>query len=286
MQAGYNYDLKVVRKTDLGYMLSDSKDEVLLHFGDMKKQGEGKVDLENNSTVKAFIFFDKKGRLAATTNEVSVTLDKPGFCRVVEVVSNLGIFVSINTSKDVLISKDYLPYDIDSWPIVGDRILVSLKAKKDAIVGKLMNSYEVEELKSDASYEMEAMILASVIRIGPSGLNLVTYDFKNIFVHKSMFRKKYRVGQEVVVRIVHKGERGYNGSLIANKEKMIDPDKELILEYLKVNGGRIKLDAKSSSEEIEALLHISRKAFKRALGGLYKEHLVTFKDGFTILNKE
>ncbi len=282
MQAGLNYELKVVRKTDLGYMLSDSKDEVLLHFGDVKKAADGS-DLEINSIVKAFIYYDKKGRLAATTKDVEITIEKPGFARVVEVISNLGVFVNINTGKDVLISKDYLPYDLAKWPIVGDRILIGLKCKKDALVGKLLNSYEVEDLNTKMEYEMESMVLASVIRVGEAGLNLVTYDFVNVFVHKSMYRKQYRVGQEVVVRIVHKGEKGYNGSLIQNKEKMIDPDKELILEYLKANNGKIRLDAKSSSEEIEALLHISRKAFKRALGGLYKEKVVDFKDGWTIL---
>lgn len=63
---------------------------------------------------------------------------------------------------------------------------------------------------------------------------------------------------------------------------MIDSDREIILNYLTVNGGKMHIDAKSSSEEIEAKLHLSRKAFKRALGGLYKDHIVDFKDGYTI----
>ena len=43
------------------------------------------------------------------------------------------------------------------------------------------------------------------------------------------------------------------------------------------------LDAKSSSEDVEKILNISRKAFKRALGGLYKDELIYFKDSKTYL---
>ena len=46
----------------------------------------------------------------------------------------------------------------------------------------------------------------------------------------------------------------------------------------------LPLDAKSSSEDVEKLLPLSRKAFKRALGGLYKDELVYFKDGKTYFN--
>ena len=32
MQAGLSYELKIIRKTDLGYMLGEENDDVLLHF--------------------------------------------------------------------------------------------------------------------------------------------------------------------------------------------------------------------------------------------------------------
>lgn len=281
MQAGKIYDLKVVRKTDLGYMVSNGEEEILLHYNDMKE--EPKID----DVVKAFIYYDKKGRLCATTKDVDVTIDKPGFASVVETISNLGVFVSINTGKDILISKDYLPYDKNKWPNVSDKVLIRLKVKKDSLVAKPLNSYEIEELKSNVTYELNSMVEAYVIRVGEAGINLVTNELVNVFVHRTHLRRDYRVGETVVVKIIHLGERGYNGSLIENKEKMIDPDKELIMQFLNGNSGKLHLDAKSSSEEIEAILHISRKAFKRALGGLYKEKLVYFEDGYTyIANKK
>ncbi len=279
MQAGLYNELTIVRKTDLGYMLKDYEGEVLLHFA------EAKSEHNINDKVKVFLYYDKKGRLCATENEVNVTLEHPGFVKVVDVNSSTGVFVNNNTGKDVLISLDYLPYDYKKWPEVDDALLVNLKVKSNTILAKPLNKVEIDDLSPNIEYEMGSYQEAYVYRVGNIGLNCVTKDMVNVFVHKSMLRNTYHVGQMIVVKVVYKADSGYNGSLIEAKEKMIDSDSELILTYLKQNGGKMHLDAKSPSEEIDLKLHLSRKAFKRALGSLYKDHIVDFKDGYTILLK-
>ena len=54
----------------------------------------------------------------------------------------------------------------------------------------------------------------------------------------------------------------------------IDGDKEKILMQLQKNGGRLNITDKSSPESIKFHLQMSKKAFKRALGALYKEKKV------------
>ena len=76
MQAGLSYELKIIRKTDLGYMLGEENDDVLLHF----KEAHGEHNI--GDTLHVFIYFDKKGRLCATENEPFVSLNKPGFAKV------------------------------------------------------------------------------------------------------------------------------------------------------------------------------------------------------------
>ena len=66
---------------------------------------------------------------------------------------------------------------------------------------------------------------------------------------------------------------------------MIDTDREIILNYLKLNNGIMYLTAKSSAEEVFDLLKMSRKAFKRAYGGLYKDRIIEFDDTKTKLIK-
>ena len=77
----------------------------------------------------------------------------------------------------------------------------------------------------------------------------------------------------------------YYGSLIEQKELMIDSDKELILNYLKIHKFMM-LTAKSSAEEIFKIFKISRKSFKRAYGGLYKDQLILFDEHKTWLNNK
>ncbi len=61
--------LKVIRKTDLGYMVSDEKEEILLHYKEAERE------LEINQMVHVYIYTDSKNRKTATMNEALLTLD-------------------------------------------------------------------------------------------------------------------------------------------------------------------------------------------------------------------
>ncbi len=273
-------ELKVVRKSDLGYMLKDSDSEVLLHFKEADK--EYAVD----DTIKVFVYFDSKGRPSATTNMPNATLTTAGFCKVVEVVSNLGVFVDNNTAKDVLIPLDYLHFDKMMWPDIDDTILLRLKLKKNSFVAKPLNRFEIMDLEHKKTYEKDDFVSGYVIRPGVEGVGIVSTDLSYIFVHKTHLRRVYRLGEAVTPKIIMVKKDEYNGSLIQNKEFMIDTDEEIILNYLRSHDGVMSLSAKSSSDEVLNTLKISRKAFKRALGALYKAHKVICEDDRTILNKE
>lgn len=271
--------LTVLRKSDLGYMITDGKESVLLHFKEANKE------YNVGDEVEVFIYFDSKGRLTATTNEPFVTLDSVGFATVVEVVSNLGVFVNINTPKDVLISKDNLPYNKAMWPDVDDKILVSLKMKGTGFNAKPLNRFEIIDMPKTTTYEMGDEAEGYVIRPGDEGVGIVTKDFNYIFVHKTHLRRVYRLGEFVTPKIIMVKKDEYNGTLTQNKEFMIASDEDIILDYLRKHDGEMSLTAKSSSEEVEGTLRLSRKAFKRALGSLYKNHKVDCLEDKTILIK-
>lgn len=272
--------LKVIRKSDLGYMLTDNQTEVLLHF----REAFGR-DLNIGDNVDVFIYLDKKGRLSATLNEPYVTANTPGFASVVEVNSSLGVFLDINCGKDILLSKDYLPYEKNMWPDVDDKILISLKIKERGVYAKPLNKYDILDLNQGITYNVDDEVEGYVIRTGNEGVGIVTRDYNYIFVHKTHLRKTYRLGEYVNPKIIMVKSNEYNGTLTLNKENMIDSDSLIILDYLNKNNGKMPLDSKSSSEDVERVLKLSRKAFKRALGALYKEHKVDFIDGATILVK-
>ncbi|MGL4949989.1 MAG: S1-like domain-containing RNA-binding protein [Anaeroplasmataceae bacterium] len=280
INVGVLNELRVTRKTDLGYMLFDEDDnEVLLHFNEASRE------LTEEEMVTVFVYYDKKKRITATMNTPFVMLDTYGFVTVKEVINNVGVFVDINTAKDSLVSCDYLPYNLELWPTVGSTLLVTMKHKRSFLECKPLNKIEILDIKHDRpKLVMSDMVEAFVFRTQEAGINLVTKDFNVIFVHKTQMRTKFHLGQKVDVRIISVKEDEYNGSLIDLKQNMLDSDSKIILEYLTNCGGKMKYTAKSTSEEIEKAFKLSRKAFKRALGLLYKEKKVDFiDDEYTVL---
>lgn len=269
--------LKVVRKSDLGYMLTDGKSEILMHFKQSLRE------LSDGEEVDVFVYADKGKRLTGSMLEPIVTMDKASFVEVVDVIPSVGVFVNINTPKDILVSKDYLPYNEEEWPIVGDYLFIRLKHKGDILVGKPLNRFEIKELKSETKYADYEHVDGYVCRITEKGIGIITIHRIYVFVPLNQYRGKLRLGQRVNVCITKSMDGECYGTLNAHKEELIDSDKEIILSYLREHGGVMKLTAKSSAEDIEAIFQMSRKAFKRAYGGLYKDELITFTDDKTFL---
>ena len=66
----------------------------------------------------------------------------------------------------------------------------------------------------------------------------------------------------------------------------MDADSKLILSALKGAGGFLPYHDKSDAEEIKARFCLSKAAFKRAIGHLYREHLITVSDDGIRLTEE
>ena len=280
IEAGKINKLKVLRKSDLGYMLTSGDEEVLMHFKQSLRE------LNNNEEVEVFIYTDKENRKTATMQTPVLMMGKPNFAKVVQVIPGVGVFVDNNTPKDIFVSKDYLPYDETTWPTVDDVVFVELKLKRGALVAKPVNRFDIISLSKNVKYADLEKKEAYVLRFSEKGIGLITKDLVYVFVPKHQLRKNYRLGEEVTVTITKMVDKEAYGTLNEHKEILMDTDKELILDYLNKHKGVMKLTAKSSSEDVEKILGISRKAFKRAYGALYKEERIMFDEDKTyLLNK-
>ena len=70
-------------------------------------------------------------------------------------------------------------------------------------------------------------------------------------------------------------------------EKFNDANTELIYKRLVENDGFLPISDKSSPEDIYSEFGISKKAFKKSLGSLYKERKITIKpDGIRLSTPE
>ncbi|MCK9166181.1 MAG: S1-like domain-containing RNA-binding protein [Acholeplasmatales bacterium] len=271
MIAGLVYQLKVKRKTDIGYLLEDNEQEVFLHNNDCF----GKTPIAGE-VVEAFLFHDFKGRLAATLKLPIITLEKGAFLVAVEVVSNLGVFFDNGIDKHLLLSKDDLPNDRSEWPQKGDQLYLTLKGKNRLVAKRV---FHLEPIKTDL--REKEIVKGYVNNIKDEGIDVITLKEELIFIHKTQTRKKHRLGEKLNVTIMKVYQDSIHGTLIKQKEEMIELDANLILNYLKKHR-EMSLGNSSSPEEIFAQFNLSKKAFKRALGSLYKARLIDFKDNKTI----
>ena len=272
----------VLRRSDLGYMLSNKDEQLLLHFN----QTNG-VELEDGEMVECFVQYDSKGRLSATLEQPTVTMSKPGWATVVEANARLGVFVSINTFKDILISKDYLPQNAKFWPEVGDKVFVKLVMYKDKLNALLMTKNEIIELNPKVlEIPVGTYIDAYICRVTPNAINAVTKEGNYIYISNKQFRGNHRIGEAVNVMVIGRHEDELVGSLNKVKEEMVVDDEKIILNYIKQNGGSMPYTAKTNADVIEEVFHMSRKAFKRALGDLYKKREVYFDEENTYITKK
>jgi predicted RNA-binding protein (virulence factor B family) len=112
------------------------------------------------------------------------------------------------------------------------------------------------------------------------GMRFITENLTPVFIHESQYDQRLPIGTKLSLKIIHESNKGYTGTLLQAKETKRLSDADIILAYLEVHDS-MPLDASSASELIEETFKMSRKAFKRALGYLYKMRKITFVDGQT-----
>ena len=102
------------------------------------------------------------------------------------------------------------------------------------------------------------------------------------FIHFSETDHVLRLGEYVSGRVIDwKTDGTVNVTLRPILTERQRSDAETILAYLESRNGKIPLTDQSSPEVIDKTLHMSKGAFKRAMGKLLKEDQVEQKDGFT-----
>lgn len=268
----------VNRKTDIGYMLDLGLDQVFLHNNESLHR-----ELKAGDLVEAFLYFDNKGRLAATLKSPFITIDKPGFLEVTDYKEDLGVFFNMGIAKELLLSYEDLPKDRTQWPRIGDHLYILLKVK-GKLVGKIASKLDVQ-LKPQTELALKETTHGYIQRIGIEGVNILSKEGHWIFVHHTMIKDEVRLGQEVEVKLTFHSEKGWTGSLIEQKEVQIFDDATKIYEYL-LEVTSMPLTSDSDPMDIKRVFNMSKKAFKRALGHLYKERKIMFEDDKTTLVKK
>ncbi len=124
-------------------------------------------------------------------------------------------------------------------------------------------------------------------QISPLGFTVLINQELEGLLYKNELYQKIEEGQRLVgyvKKIRDDGKVDVTLNPVGFKSAVVKSEIK-ILQALKNNEGFIALHDKSSPEDIKYTLEMSKKAFKKAIGGLYKQKLITIeKDGIRLVN--
>ena len=282
LQSGDVVKLVVKEEQESKYVLTNDNVDIPLNISEVTEP------LKVNQKIEVFLYADRRGNLAATTALPHILKGEYGWARVLHVKDREGAYVDIGTSREVLVPAEDLPKLKSLWPEPGNHLYVTLRTDREGgLFGRLATEEKILELYEDADPELfNKNILARPYRLLPVGTFLLGVDTPyRIFVHESERGAEPRLGSDISVRVIEVKEDGtINASMLPRVYERLSDDAEQIFKYLEDVGGKMPFGDKSSPEEIKEMFHMSKGAFKRALGTLMKANRITQEDGWTSIN--
>lgn len=271
IELGKYQELEVAKKTDFGLYLSESgtsgAHKILLPKKEVP-EGTGIGDLLN-----VFIYKDSEDREIATTANVPVTIGELAVLRVKE-VSPIGAFLDWGLMKDLL-----LPYKEQTIKVEeGNSVLITLYVDKSSRLCATMKVYDV--LLSNSPYQKDEMVTGVVYDMIETFGAFVAVDQKfSAMVPKNELFTSVKIGDTVHARVINVREDGKLTLSLREKAYIqMDKDSEMIMNKLTSAGGFLPYHDQTDPEIIKTELNISKNAFKRAIGRLYKAGAIIITD--------
>ncbi len=140
--------------------------------------------------------------------------------------------------------------------------------------------YIYDLLSCESPYKKNDRAYGTVYNINKEIGVFVAVDNKyhGLILNKELYGD-YAIGDNVEVRIKNVRDDGKLELSMRNEAyNEIESDAKKIIERLKLSGGNILMNDKSSPDHIKAELNMSKSAFKRAVGRLLKEGAIKITD--------
>ncbi|HWI58739.1 MAG TPA: S1-like domain-containing RNA-binding protein, partial [Bacillota bacterium] len=224
--------------------------------------------------LEVFVYLDSEDRLVATTETPFGMVGDFACLKVVSVNQQVGAFLDWGLAKDLL-----LPFREQAQPVrVGQRVVVYIyvdqKTNRIAATSRLNRQLSHEPPGYRASQPVDLLIYGKT----PLGYTAIVENAYAGLLYHDTLAAPLTIGQRLkgFVRAIRPGGK-LDLSLDASGYKRVAPLKEQILEALERQGGRLDLDDDTSPEAIREAFGVSKKAFKQALGALYKARRIRFE---------
>jgi predicted RNA-binding protein (virulence factor B family) len=272
IQIGQYNELEIVKKGPGGLILTDGKDEITLPYKFAPET------FHPGEKIEVFVLNDSDNNLIATTEEPLAIVGDFACLQVLE-VNEYGAFLDWGISKDV-----FVPFREQRVPMkVGYSYVVYIYLDEESsriAASSKWSKFLSTDLKLKVEDEVQLLIaeqtdlgFKAIINNKYLGLLYKNEIFEPLETgdKKKGYIKQIREDDKIDLCLQIKGY------------EHIEDTKYKILHLLEINKGTLELGDKSSPEEIYQKLKISKKAFKKTIGGLYKDGLVTISDYKTTL---
>lgn len=260
--------LTVKKQVKFGYYLDGlSWGEILL------PNNAAPTDLQPGQQISVFLYLDSEDQLIATTEQPKIMVGQVASLSVVA-TTKVGAFLDWGLRKDLLVpfSEQQIPlkagqhYLVYCYVDVSNRIVASTKL--DRHIHKTPALYKVGDKVAVVISEQTEMGYKAVIE----------HKHWGILYQNEVFQPLKR-GEKLTAyinKIREDGKIDLRLSSATYKQAQELTDK--ILHKLKQNAGQLALTDKSSPELIAATFGVSKKAFKQAIGSLYKDKKIVITE--------
>ncbi|HPR62158.1 MAG TPA: S1-like domain-containing RNA-binding protein [Prolixibacteraceae bacterium] len=229
--------------------------------------------LSEEDEIEVFISFDSEDRLVATTVFPAIMVDEFGALEVVD-VNRFGAFLDWGLPKDLFVPFAEQAVRMEKGQKYVVRAFVDPKSGRILASSKLNKFLSKEESSLQIGDEVDLLITAAT-DLGFKAI--INNRFSGLLFHNELF-KPIEIGDKMPGYVKNIRPDGkIDLSLDKQGYQRIDPVADSILEKIKQSGGVLNLSDKSDPDTIKQELGISKKAFKQAIGALYKKELIVIE---------
>lgn len=262
-------ELEVIRAVEFGFYL-DAKElgDVLLPVKNAPS------DLVVGDIVEVFLYFDSAGRPVATNQQAKAVVGEFAYLKVVD-VSAVGAFLDWGLDKDL-----FVPFAEQHRPMQsGHLYLVHIYIGLD---GRIVASSKIDKFLDDERPHNFKPQQAVNLIIG----NSTELGYKAIINHshwgvlyKNEVYQRLSFGQSKKGFIKTIRPDGKIDLSLQGGQETRDKQAKIILNYLTKQNGFAPVHDKSDPQLIADLFGMSKGAFKKAIGGLYKQRIIDIEKG-------
>jgi predicted RNA-binding protein (virulence factor B family) len=232
-------------------------------------------EMKEGSDVKVFVYKDSEDRPVATTQTPLATVGEAAYLLVKE-ITNIGAFLDWGLDKDL-----FLPFREQAERVEAGRhylvyLYLDFASKRIAATTNLNKFIKNREVNLQPNEEVDLLITYE----NEVGIRVIINNKHWGILFKNEIFQKIEKGQHVHGFIKKIREDGKIDVALQKQGIAAAQDvRDVLLNKLKEHKGFLQLSDISPPEEIHAILGISKKNFKKAVGMLYKEGKIELKEG-------